>query len=188
MSTAAQQQRGTRKPTKAGAKARVFDAEAFSSQWPLLVLRVEHGWEDTDVAYVQVARRAATGYVVAGFLVDLLGIGLKGGYGHAGLSERGYTELIMGSQANWDDCSLELAQELVYGGQAWARQWKFRVPSSAAKHLGILPTPEREPSLERFGGPNGRPLLVGDFDDFADVLLDPTDADPEPGSTPHPSD
>lgn len=107
---AAQQKSGTRKPAKSGRKARVYDAGAFSSRWPLLVLRVEHGWEDTDVAYVQVARRAATGYVVAGFLIDLLGLGLKGGYVHAGLSQRGYTELIRGSQADWDDCTLELAR------------------------------------------------------------------------------
>lgn len=188
VSTAAQRKVGTNKPAKAGSKAPAHDGEAFSSRWPLLVMRVEHGWEDTGVAYVQVARRAPTGYVVAGFLIDLMGLGLKGGYGHARLSERGYTELIMGSQAHWDDCSLEMAQELVYGGQAWAGRWKFRVPRSATQHLGILPVPKVEPSLERFGGPGGRPLLVGDFDDVADVLLDPNDADADPGPAPHPSD
>jgi len=59
------------------------------------------------------------------------------------------------------ECPLSLAQKLVYGGLAWARQNGFRVPSEVIRSLRILPAPTVEPDLSGFGAEDGKPVLVG---------------------------
>lgn len=138
----------------------------FAATWPLAFLRVQR--EDNDaMAHVQIARKAPSGYVLAGFLIDFWGLGLKDAYGWDGLSQARLEKLATRVEVPWEDCSLELAQELVYGGLRWANKLGLSLPLDVPIFLPILPKPRTPPPLDRFGYEGGKPLFVGDLDDIA---------------------
>jgi hypothetical protein len=115
------------------------------------------------MAYVVVVRKTAGGFTAAVFLVDTWGVGLKDGFGHKGLDQISLDQ-FMAHAAGADeliDCPLPLAQDLVYGGLAWARQHGFRTPAEALRCLKILPAPPGEPDFSLFGGRDGRPVVLG---------------------------
>jgi hypothetical protein len=119
--------------------------------------RIQAGWEDCGMAnIVAIWRRGSTG-LVAGYLVDLLGLGLKDGY--LGLLES-RADWARFERVEWETCPLETVQELVFGGLEWALRHGFRVPEDALEALTVLPPPARRPDLSRFGGKDGEPLLI----------------------------
>ena len=89
----------------------------------------------------------------------------RGRMSDTGLSSRSLDRVIgmIGDRFTWMDCSLSLAQELVYGSVAWARKHGFRTPPETMRCLEVLPPPENEPDVSRFGGKVGRPVLIGDL-------------------------
>jgi hypothetical protein len=110
-----------------------------------------------------VRKTTGGGYTAVGFLVDIWGFGLKDVFVHKGLTRIGLDKLLAHAVDNDDeavDCPLALAQELVYGGLAWARQHGFRTPAEVIRCLKILPAPLGEPDISSFGAENGRPLLI----------------------------
>ena len=110
-----------------------------------------------------IVRPVGSGFTVAGFLVDLWGVGLKDVFLHNRVS-LGSLDRVMTQFAKditWVECSLPLAQELVYGGLAWARKHGFKIPPDAMRCLEILPPPAKEPSLSRFGQKDARPVIIG---------------------------
>jgi hypothetical protein len=51
--------------------------------------------------------------------------------------------------------------DLVYGGLAWARQNGFKTPATVIRYLKILPVPSGEPDFSRFGGKDGKTVVLG---------------------------
>jgi hypothetical protein len=156
--------------------------------FPLVSCLINANWEEAAMADILVARRTPLGISAVFFLVDLTGLGLKDAAPRLRLTPSDLSELLqLGSRHwDWEECSLELAQELVYGGIAWARQHGIRTPPAALAPLPILPPPATPPDLRHFGGPGGRPILVGTPSDIARFIgpdarpADGPEARPEP--------
>jgi hypothetical protein len=157
------------------ARARLVKlAAALSSQGQPEECRVQQGWERDKMAHVAVLRRSRGGWLVGGFLVDLLGLGLKDGYLHL-LEDLSWWE-ERSSVLDWEPCSLATAQEIVYGGLLWSRRHGFHVPRDALDALAVLPRPETEPDLGRFGDEQGRPVVILRNPEEMEFFLGDTDA------------
>ena len=130
------------------------------------------GWAQQGMANVSLARRTPRGISHVAFLVDLYGVGLKDVAVHTGLSRQGLDRLhsVGFGESGHEECTLPMAQDLVYGGVAWARRHGFRTPPEALRHLPYLPAPEAPPDLSRFGGEDGKPLLIMGLEDMARFL------------------
>jgi len=155
----------TRKPTKRkkGPDGHiVVPISALSQEHPLECCAINSNWKDAHMANVIIVRKTTGGFTAVGFLVDTWGVGLKDVFMHKGLSRMGLDKLLTHSvdEDKAIDCPLALAQELVYGGLAWARQHGFRIPGEVIRYLKILPAPLGEPDISRFGAEGGRPLLI----------------------------
>ena len=115
------------------------------------------------MANIIIVRKTTGGFTAVGFLVDTWGMGLKDAFMHKGLSRIALDQLLAHAAGADElvDCPLPLAQELVYGGLAWARQHGFRSPAEAIRCLKILPAPPGEPDISSFGTKDGSPLIIG---------------------------
>lgn len=134
---------------------------ALSSEYPLECCVINSNWQDAKMANVIIVRKTGATYTLVGFLVDICGVGLKDSFVHKGISRLELKYLLEHASSDGvDDCPLPLAQELVYGGLAWARQHGFRTPAEATRYLKILPAPLDEPDTSRFGTDDGSPLIV----------------------------
>lgn len=135
---------------------------ALNHRHPLYACFINEAWEEFQLANVFVIRESPYGLVLANFLVDVAGIGLKDawgdyGYGKADIEEI-KTEIAAGGTA-LIPCDPALANELVHGGVAWARKWKFKLPKDYAVWLRLLePVDQTRINMDRFGE-DGRPVL-----------------------------
>jgi hypothetical protein len=136
---------------------------ALSPEHPLDICVINGDWRKAHMANIIIARKTPGGFAAVGFLVDTWGVGLKDGFMHKSLSRTELDQLLSMAGRNFElvECPLSLAQKLVYGGLAWARQNGFRVPSEVIRSLRILPAPTVEPDLSGFGAEDGKPVLVG---------------------------
>ena len=114
------------------------------------------------MANIIIVRKTTGGFTALGFLVDTWGMGLKDAFMHKGLSRIALNQLLAHAAGADElvDCPLPLAQELVYGGLAWARQHGFRSPAEAIRYMKILPAPPGEHDISRFGSEAGSPLII----------------------------
>lgn len=155
-----------RKKKKKGANAEIStDVSALSPAHPLERCVINSDWRDVHLANIIIVRKVGGGYTAAGFLVDTWGLGLKDAYLHKGLSRVALDHLLVRAAGAGElvACPLPLAQELVYGGLAWARQHGFRPPAEAIRYLKILPPPPGEPDISCFGSGDGEPVIIGDL-------------------------
>lgn len=126
---------------------------ALSPEHPLECCVINCNWRNVHMANVIIVRKSTSGYTAVGFLIDTWGFGLKDAFVHKGIS-RIELNLVLAHPSGDDkmvDCPLALAQELVYGGLAWARQHGFRTPAEAIHCLKILPAPLGELDFSCFG-------------------------------------
>lgn len=116
------------------------------------------------MANIVIVRKAGRSFTVVGFLIDTWGFGLKDAFVHKDLSRIELDNLLARvvdpDEDEVVDCPVALAQELVYGGLAWARKHGFRTPAEVIRCLKILPAPLGEPNISRFGAEDGNPLLI----------------------------
>lgn len=145
----------TRKHTKRKKESDGYPSvpvSALSPEHPLERCVINSNWRDAHMANVIIVRKTTSGFTVVGFLVDTWGIGLKDAFVHKGMSQIKLDLLLAhaGGDDEVVDCPLALAQELVYGGLAWARQHGFRTPAEAIHSLKILPAPLGEPDISRY--------------------------------------
>lgn len=134
----------------------------LSPEHPLERCVVNPDWKNAHMASIVIARETGSGLTAVGFLVDLWGFGLKDAFIHTGMSRASLDRLLakVADDGEWVECPLPLAQELVYGGLTWARKHGFRTLSEVVRCLEILPAPEGDPDISRFGTEGGSPLLV----------------------------
>ena len=137
----------------------------LSPEQPLECCVINNDWRDAHMANIIIARKAAGRFTVVGFLVDIWGLGLKDALLHKGLSRMELDKFVLIADRDSElvDCPLSLAQQLVYGGLAWARQHGFRIPAEAIRCLKILPAPSEDPDLSCFGTEDGSPMIIGDM-------------------------
>lgn len=121
---------------------------------------------------IVLARRLKRGYALVGWLVDIEGLGLKDSFSKFGIMKADVTRslavLARGNEDEeepWDDCPLELAQQLVYGGLMWARQHDFPLIDDVTRYLSILSPPRTPPDLSLFGV-DGKPCLTLNAEDM----------------------
>jgi hypothetical protein len=136
--------------------------------------RINKDWQEHGMATVIIIRSAPTGHVFSGFLVDVLGFGLKDVMGDYGVSENDIKEHKFLKDLHGADlipCDYELASNLVHGGLAWARKWKFKLPKDYKLWMRLLePRSQDEIDFSQFGK-DGKPLLIVPEDDF-DIIMD----------------
>ncbi len=152
--------------------------EALNYRHPLATCRINKDWQEHGMVIVIVARSALTGMVFSGFLVDVLGLGLKDVMGDYGVSEYEFGEYEFLDGVNGTDlidCDYDLASDLVYGGLVWARKWQFKPPKDYKIWMRLLEPRNLETiDLDRFGK-NGEPFIIipaDDFDNFEDEEID----------------
>jgi hypothetical protein len=152
--------------------------EALNYRHPLVGCRINKDWQEHGMAIVIVARMAPTGMVFSGFLVDVLGFGLKDVMGDYGVSDNdlGEYEFLEGVHGtDLIDCDYDLASNLVYGGLIWARKWQFKPPKEHKIWMRLLePRNLDDVKLDRFGK-DGEPFIIipGDeIDDNQDEEID----------------
>jgi hypothetical protein len=140
---------------------------AMNHRHPLVACFINETWEEYRFANVYVIREAPVGLVLANFLVDMAGVGLKDAWGDYGFSEADIEDIkaeVSGGNA-LISCDLSLVNDVVYGGIFWARKWKFKLPKDYAIWLRLLePVDQKDIRLDLFGE-NGKPVLLLDEDD-----------------------
>ena len=166
-------QGGGRRSAAGAVRRPVDEGPLLSPDYPVETCVVNADWQDVHMANVLLVRRTPSGLSCVGFLVDLQGVGLKDVAVHVRLDGRGLDRLrdIGFKESRWEECPLALARELVYGGVEWARRNGFRTPAEPLRYLAFLGEPAAPPDLSRFGGEDGRPLLVGDYGGFGSVSV-----------------
>ncbi len=179
-----------KKQKKSGKKGKVKRAAMLSaasdsrpqvlSTWETVRCRISQDWETSGMAAIHVLQQRegfSTAYRLAGFLVDVKGLGLKDAFVHTNVSRNVMTQLDQrshshGMMLNYDSCSEDLARRLVFGGIFWARRWDFRTPPDVLKLtekiLGTIPNLEDD-DLTEFGS-DGKPFIIGDLDSLAQFL------------------
>lgn len=152
--------------------------EALDHRHPLISCLINEGWEEERMANIFIIREAPTGLVLSGFLVDLAGFGLKDAWGNYGLTEADIEKSKSRTAARGTPlipCDLSLANTIVYGGIAWAKRWRFKLPKEYKIWLGLLePVDQTEIDLELFGE-DGKPFLIlseDELDVFAEEVFD----------------
>lgn len=152
--------------------------EALNHRHPLVSCLINEGWDEGRIANILIIRDAPTGLVLSAFLVDLAGLGLKDTWGNYGLSNADIqrTKSKAASSGTYMiPFDLSLASSIVYGGIAWAKKWRFKLPPEYKIWLRLLePVDQKEIDLGLFGE-NGKPFLILDEDEldiFDDEVFD----------------
>lgn len=137
---------------------------------PLEECRLNGNWRETGIAFVYLNRLAKYGELEgAGYLIDVWGIGIKDCFRTQDVwaseveASSNFAEVFEGSM---QECSEDLARQLVWGGSWRAREMGFRPPpefGSCKKLLAALPHDEIDQSLF---GKDGKPFIIGDFEDL----------------------
>jgi len=144
----------------------------MSPEHPLECCVINSDWRNAHMANIIIVRKTTGGFTAIGFLVDTWGVGLKDAFIKKNLSRIEVDQLLAHAAGANEliDCPLPLAQELVYGGLAWARQHGFKSPVKAIRCLKILPAPPGEPDTSSFGTENGSPLIIGGLEKIKSFL------------------
>jgi hypothetical protein len=151
----------------------------LNNSHPLVACYINEGWEEYKLANVFVIRESPVGLVLANFLVDLAGVGLKDAWGDYGFGQADIEKIKAENTAGGNmliPCDLSLINDLVYGGIFWAKKWKFKLPKDYAIWLRLLEPVDQNDIKSDLFGENGKPVLFLDEDDIARVIekeLDP---------------
>lgn len=147
--------------------------EALNHRHPLVECLINKDWQEHDMAIVIVVRSAPIGMVYSGFLVDLLGLGLKDVMGDYGVNKNQIRdhEFLKGMQGeDLVACDYDLASNLVYGGLVWARKWRFKLPKDYKVWMRLLePRNMDKIDLDQFGK-GGKPLIMISEDDVDSIM------------------
>ena len=153
-------------------------AEALKHHYPLHSCLINEKWHEAKMANIFISREATSGIVIAGFLVDLLGRGLKDAWGNYGLDQddlKRTKSKVEKDGMKLVPCELSLAGSIIHGGVEWAEKWGAKLPRDYKVWMRILdPIDTGEIDLHLFGR-NGKPLFILDEDD--DFFFDDSSVD-----------
>jgi len=134
---------------------------------PIHKCLVTKDWKKTDMAQVIVARRHVNGHVTVGaYLIDLLCAGVKDSFYLFNIPEFEFNEDIVFSPGNLEECSYELAHNIIYGAVAFAREYGIEPPADFQLTQQILEEDTEEIELIEIAfGREGRPVLMLNTED-----------------------
>ena len=139
--------------------------------YPIMGCWIMEGWRDIGLTPVVVAREQEPGRVMFGvYLVDLYCLGVKDAFTKADFSlARFESELPMLCSGKPEECSVELAHEVIYGALEFAAELGFQpYPDFKALLADImLDPPDAHPRVDKVVfGKDGKPFFVsGPYDD-----------------------
>ena len=147
-----------------------------SQNYPVEKCLINGDWEKKGMANIIVIRRQEEDrYIFAGYLVDLFCLGVKDAFCNAGLSRRAVEEQLshVMKRDSFQPIDLEYAKEIIYGAIDYAKKIGFDPHPDfklAREVLGNAEATRRHKI--RFGGPDGKPLLISGPDDDVDAILE----------------
>lgn len=140
-------------------------------EYPILGCWLTSGWKKAGITPVIVARQQEPEKVIYTVcLVDLYCLGVKNAYAKADCSKakflRELPHMCVGAP---EQCSVELAHEIIYGGLEYAQRYGFQPHRDFTAQMcdQVLDPPETHPRKNhvKFGS-KGKPLFVsGPYDD-----------------------
>jgi len=134
-------------------------------EYPLYGCWIMAGWQDAGISPVVVVREQEPGKVLFGvYLVDLYCLGIKDSFIRTDCSlrrfERDLPTLCAGAA---EQCSVELAHEVIYGALEYAEKLGFQPSSDFHKQKAdmILDLPDVHPRLNHVSfGKDGKPFYI----------------------------
>jgi hypothetical protein len=173
-----------RQKTKVRRKERInpYSAEGIrlrirnAGQLPVHECLVNPNWRESGLAEILLSRLQPDENLTVGvYLVDLLCLGLKNTLFRTDMSVTRYQTKVltpMYEEAGCQDCSVSLAQRIVYGAIDYAARFHFRPNRDFRQSHYILGDPRAVgPRKEVEFGRRGRPLYIsGPHDDVAQVV------------------
>ena len=140
-------------------------------EYPILGCWIMSGWKEEGITPVVVARQQAPDKVICAVcLVDLFCLGIKNASTYAdipmGKFQRELPQMCIGAP---EECSVELAHEIIYGGLEFAQHYGFRPHPDFTAQLCdlVLDPPEMHARTHKVKfGKKGKPFFVaGPYDD-----------------------
>jgi hypothetical protein len=139
--------------------------------YPIYGCWIMSGWQDQGITPVVVAREQEPGRVMFGvYMVDLYCLGIKDAFTRTDSSlskfERDLPKFCAGAP---QQCSVELAHEVIYGALEYAEKLGFQPHPDFKKQMAdlMLDPPEAHPRVDHVSfGKDGKPFYVsGPYDD-----------------------
>jgi hypothetical protein len=140
-------------------------------EYPILGCWIMAGWKKAGITPVVVARQQDPDKVIfAVCMVDLYCLGVKDAYANADYSQAKFLRELPRMCSNApEECPVELAHEVIYGGLEYAQRYGFQPHHDfTAQHCDlVLDPPETHPRKNHVKfGQKGKPLFVsGPYDD-----------------------
>lgn len=140
-------------------------------EYPIFGCWVMENWQEAGLTPVVVAREQAPDKVIFGVcLVDLYCLGVKDAYANANFPrarfERELPKMCSGAP---QECSVELAHEIIYGGLEYAERYGFKPHPDFTRQMvdKVLDPPDAHPRSRKVEfGKDGKPFFfAGPYDD-----------------------
>lgn len=140
-------------------------------EYPIFGCWVIENWQESGLTPVVVARAQAPDKVIFGVcLVDLYCLGVKDAYANADFPrstfERKLPKMCSGAP---QECSVELAHEIIYGGLEYVERYGFKPHPDFTRQMvdKVLDPPEAHPRSGKVEfGKDGKPFFfAGPYDD-----------------------
>jgi hypothetical protein len=140
-------------------------------EYPIVGCWVYADWQESGIAPVVVAREHAPGKVLfCVCMIDLYCLGIKDCFAKADISRNAFERELPKMCANQpQECSVEFAHEMIYGGMEYAKTLGFDPHPDFINQMVnlVLDPPDAHPRVENIEfGKNGQPFYVaGPYDD-----------------------
>ena len=144
-------------------------------RFPIHECLINPSWQEQGLVTILMSRRQPDDHLAFGvFLVDIFCLGLKNTFANVDFAESRYVREVVGrvyEQQESEPCDSELAQKIIYGAIAYARQFGFKPNKDFRLSQHLLDAPETiSPSDIEFGK-DGKPLFVAGPDDNVQKIL-----------------
>jgi hypothetical protein len=156
-----------RKKNKAAGKPAVLNERAYLASGrarllPVYKCSINQGWAETGLAHIYVLRKHVNGHITAGiYLVDTFCAGVKDTFAFFNISETEFNARTGYYPVEQEDCSYELAHNIIYGAIAFAEDYGIAPhPDFNLTRYILEEDTEAIPFLELEFGRNGKPFLV----------------------------
>ncbi len=144
--------------------------------FPILECWIAAGWEeDSGLVQIIVARQQANKKICCGvYLVDMHCLGLKNTFARTNLSPERYQEVYdaVDESQMLEECSIELAHQMIYEAIDYAAQFGFKPQSDWAQTQYILePRGTLAEPYKLTFGQDGKPFYVsGPYDNVDQII------------------
>ena len=147
----------------------------LARRFPIHECLINPSWQEQGLVTILMSRRQPDDHLAFGvFLVDIFCLGLKNTFANVDFSESRYVREVVGrvyEQQESEPCDSELAQQIIYGAIAYAKQFGFKPNKDFRLFQHVLDTAESiRPSDIEFGK-DDKPFFVSGPDDNVQKIL-----------------